>query len=57
MSETPSHELSPDAILPEDLPGIRGALKRYQVMAWVVGVLLVVLVCVGMPLKYFADNG
>lgn len=41
-----------DQILPEDLPGIRGALTRYRVMAYVVGVLLVVLVLVGMPLKY-----
>lgn len=40
----------------EDVPAVRSALLRYQVMAWVVGVLLVVLVCVGVPLKYFADN-
>lgn len=33
-----------------------GAVTRYRVMAWVVGVLLVVLVLVGMPLKYFADT-
>lgn len=46
-----------DPILPEDAPGIRGALLRYRVMAWVVGVLLVVLVCVGMPLKYIWDDG
>jgi len=26
-------------------------------MAWVVGVLLVVLVCVGVPLKYLTDEG
>lgn len=40
----------------EELPGIRGALLRYRVMAWVVGVLLVVLVVVGMPLKYLGGN-
>ena len=40
----------------EDLPGIRGALLRYRIMAWIVGVLLVVLVVVGMPLKYFWHN-
>ena len=40
----------------EDVPAVRAALKRYQIMAWVVGVLLVVLVCVGVPLKYFAHN-
>ena len=31
---------------------MRNALIRYRVMAYVVGTLLVVLVCVGMPLKY-----
>ena len=39
------------------VPGIRGALIRYRVMAYLVGTLLVVLVLVGMPLKYFAGNG
>lgn len=32
------------------------ALTRYRAMAWVVGVLLVVLVLIGMPLKYLADS-
>ena len=40
-----------------DLPKIRGALTRYRVMAWVVGVLLAVLVLVGVPLKYLAGEG
>lgn len=31
---------------------MRGALIRYRVMAYVVGVLLVVLTLVGLPLKY-----
>ncbi len=31
---------------------MRNALIRYRVMAYVVGVLLIVLTCVGMPLKY-----
>lgn len=44
-------------ITPEDIPGIRGSLLRYRVMAWIVGILLIVLVLVGVPLKYFADNG
>lgn len=35
---------------------ISGALLRYRIMAYIVGVLLVILVVVGMPLKYFADN-
>lgn len=47
----------PPAITPEKVPGIRAALLRYRVMAYVVGTLLVVLVVAGMPLKYFADIG
>lgn len=35
---------------------MNGALIRYRVMAYVVGVLLVVLVCVGVPLKYLGHN-
>lgn len=42
---------------PAQVPGIRGALIRYRLMAYLVGTLLIVLVLVGMPLKYFADNG
>ena len=37
-------------------PATDGALLRYRVMAWVVGTLLVVLVCVAVPLKYAADS-
>lgn len=44
-------------ITPEQAAGVRGALLRYRIMAYVVGVLLVVLVLVGIPLKYLADNG
>ena len=40
----------------EDVPAVRSALLRYRIMAWVVGILLVVLVCVGVPLKYLAHN-
>ena len=32
-------------------------LLRYRVMADVIGVLLVVLICVGVPLKYLTDGG
>ena len=32
------------------------ALMRYRVMAYVVGVMLLLLVAVAMPLKYLADN-
>lgn len=35
---------------------MRAALRRYRVIAWVVGVGLVLLVLVGMPLKYAADQ-
>ena len=35
---------------------MRNALTRYRVMAYVVGVLLIVLVCVGLPLKYIWHN-
>jgi len=42
---------------PEDIQGVKGALARYRVMAWVVGILLVVLVCIGMPLKYIWGDG
>jgi integral membrane protein len=37
-------------------PKVQGALTRYRVMAYVVGVMLVLLVAVAMPLKYLADN-
>jgi integral membrane protein len=35
---------------------MRNALIRYRVMAYVVGVMLIVLVCIGMPLKYIGHN-
>lgn len=44
-------------IEPDDLPKIQTALTRYRVMAWVVGVLLVVLVLIGVPLKYLGGDG
>lgn len=37
-------------------PAIRGALTRYRVIAYIVGVMLLLLVFLAMPLKYFADN-
>src|SRR4051812_49166754 len=36
---------------------VRDALLRYRVISYVVGVGLVVLVIVGLPLKYAADSG
>lgn len=41
---------------PHEIKGVRGAWIRYRVMAYVVGVLLVVLTLVGVPLKYLGDN-
>ena len=35
---------------------MRNALLRYRIMAYLVGTLLVVLVCVGLPLKYWAHD-
>lgn len=34
-----------------------GALLRYRVMAYIVGTLLIVLVCIGVPLKYLTSAG
>ncbi len=45
------------SISPADAPGIRAALLRYRVMAYLVGTLLVVLVLVGVPMKYLGGNG
>jgi integral membrane protein len=45
------------ALTADQAPGVRGALLRYRIMAYVVGTLLVVLVVVGVPLKYLGNNG
>jgi integral membrane protein len=36
---------------------VNAALLRYRVMATIVGVLLIVLILVGVPLKYLGDDG
>ncbi|MCD4533094.1 DUF3817 domain-containing protein [Nocardioides sp. cx-169] len=36
---------------------MNGTLTRYRVMATIVGVLLIVLILVGMPLKYLFEDG
>jgi integral membrane protein len=41
---------------PQITPAIRGALTRYRVIAYVVGVMLLLLLFVAMPLKYLADD-
>ncbi len=35
---------------------MQGALTRYRIIAWIVGVVLIALVVVGMPLKYLGYN-
>ena len=35
------------------MKGLSGAATRYRIMAWITGVLLAVLVCIGMPLRYW----
>jgi integral membrane protein len=35
---------------------VQGALTRYRIIAWIVGVVLIALVVVGMPLKYIGGN-
>ncbi|WP_144122103.1 MULTISPECIES: DUF3817 domain-containing protein [Catellatospora] len=35
---------------------MNGALTRYRIIAWIVGVLLLALTLVAMPMKYFGDN-
>ena len=41
---------------PASKPSVRSALTRYRVIAYIVGVMLLVLLFVAMPLKYFGDN-
>ena len=36
---------------------MKGLFSVYRVLAFVVGVLLIVMVFIGMPLKYFFDQG
>lgn len=40
----------------EKLAGVRSALLRYRIMAYVVGCLLIVLTLVGVPLKYLYND-
>ncbi|WP_446721117.1 DUF3817 domain-containing protein [Luteococcus sp. H138] len=55
MTETPDDYFLDD-LDETDLRGLRGALGRYRFFAYLTGILLVVLVCVGMPLKYFGHD-
>lgn len=40
----------------EEIPKVRAALIRYRVMAYTVGVLLILLTLVAVPLKYFGND-
>lgn len=55
MTDAPPAAKAP-ALSADQIPSIEAALLRYRIMAYLVGVLLVVLVLVGMPLKYLAGN-
>lgn len=35
---------------------MQAALTRYRIIAYVVGIVLIVLVLIGMPMKYLGDN-
>ncbi|WBQ05508.1 DUF3817 domain-containing protein [Kribbella sp. CA-293567] len=37
-------------------PAVKSALTRYRVIAYIVGVMLLLLLFVAMPMKYLADN-
>lgn len=41
----------------DSVHSVSGYLTRYRVMAYIVGVLLIVLVLIGVPLKYAAAEG
>ena len=51
-SADPATSASPQPLT----PAVRGALTRYRVIAYVVGVMLLLLLFVAMPLKYLADT-
>ena len=56
LNDAPIELEDDDSIHPDDVSGIEKSLLFYRVMAYVVGVLLVVLVCVGVPLKYLGND-
>lgn len=54
MNTTP--ELDLDDIEESDVKSLRQALLVYRFFAYTTGILLVLLVCVGVPMKYFGHN-
>ena len=55
-SNSPVEPLDADTDTDETLRQVRGALLRYRVTAYIVGTLLILLVCVAVPLKYFGPH-
>ena len=53
-SNTPAEPLAVE--IDDQLRQVRGALLRYRITAYIVGTLLVLLVCVAMPLRYFGPH-
>ena len=41
----------------DQIEPVKKALTRYRVMAYIVGTMLVVLICIAMPLKYIWHDG
>ncbi len=52
----PASQTSTPSTAPALSAATRGALTRYRVIAYIVGVMLLVLLFVAMPLKYLGDN-
>ena len=53
-SNPPAEPLADE--IDDQLRQVRGALLRYRITAYIVGTLLVLLVCVAMPLRYFGPH-
>ena len=53
MAEPTTASRLPRALARRAGQGVPAALTRYRVMAWIVGVLLIALVLVAVPVKYF----
>ena len=53
MAEPTTASRLPRALARRAGQGVPTALTRYRVMAWIVGVLLIALVLVAVPVKYF----
>lgn len=54
--EVPNQEKAAETSASADVSKIRTSLLFYRIMAYIVGVLLVVLICIGVPLRYLAAD-